>query len=255
MPDYTSAVSNHRRSPGRRRGGVVFWVLAGLCVVALIGGVATVITTTRSFSEPGASMENTIMPGDTVLADRTTQVHRGDVIVEEQPSDGPGYHLRRVIGLPGDHVACCDGQGRMSVNGKALDETYRYPGDAAAQATFSVTVPAGKLWLMGDHRSLSRDSQSEGAYAVQVVGRVFLVSRSGQVTLLRAPRAFTADGLAQASEPVPAALIGSGVAGLALVLLLALGGFWIVRYAIRRRGRPGPPEPQPVRERWDGAQL
>jgi signal peptidase I len=194
-----------------------------------------------------------------VLVDRTTQVYRGDVIVEEEPSNGPEYHIRRVIGLPGDHVACCDDQGRMTVNGKALDETYLYPGDAPARypvnapssALFSVTVPAGKFWLMGDHRSRARDSRTEGALAVRVVGRVFLIERSGHAILLRTPQAFTASGLAPASEPTPAPLIGSGVACLALVLLLVLGGFWIVRYATRRRGRRGPPEPQPVRE-WQG---
>ena len=199
-------------------------------------------------------MENTIAPGDTVLVDRTTQVYRGDIIVEEEPTDGPGYHLRRVIGVPGDHVACCDGQGRITVNGTALDETYLYPGDAPAQASFNVTVPAGKFWLLGDHRSLSRDSQSEGALAIQVVGRVFLIRRSGHATLLRAPRAFAADGLAPASEPVPAAVIGTGVACVALILLLALAIFGTVRLVLRGRGRTGPPQPQPVREWQGGAQ-
>ena len=187
-------------------------MLAGLCVVALIGGAARVVTTTGKFSVPGTSMENTIMPGDIVLADRTAPVHRGDVIVEEQPSDGSSLYILRVIGLPGDHVACCDAKGRLTVNGKALDETYLYPGDAPSRypvnapssALFIVTVPAGKFWLMGDHRSRARDSRTEGALAVRVVGRVFLIERSGHAILLRTPQAFTASGLAPASEPTPA---------------------------------------------------
>ena len=65
-----------------------------------------------------------------MVMDRTTQVHRGDVIVEQQPSTGPVYFIRRVIGLPGDHVACCNARGRITVNGKPLDETYLYPADA-----------------------------------------------------------------------------------------------------------------------------
>lgn len=199
-------------------------------------------------------MENTIMPGDIVLADRTAQVHRGDVIVEKEPADG-SLHVRRVIGLPGDRVACCDGHGRMTVNGKALDETYLYPGDMPAPAQFSITVPAGKFWLLGDHRSLSMDSHVEGALAVQVVGRVFLVAGPGHMTFLGAPQAFTASGLAPASEPTPAVVTGLGVIGFALVLLLALAIFGLVRYAVRRRGRSRPPEPQPVRQWWDGAQL
>lgn len=254
MSRYTSAVSNHRRSPGTRRGLVVFSVLAGLCVVALIGGAASFFTTARDFSMPGTSMENTLMPGDIAIVDRTAQVHRGDVIVEEDPSDG-SLHIRRVIGLPGDHVACCDGHGRMTVNGKALDESYLYPGDAPALAPFSITVPAGKFWLLGDHRSMARDSSTEGALAVQVVGRVFLIVRSGHAILLRAPQAFTASGLAPASEPTPAPLTAAGVIGLALVLLLALAIFGIARYVMRGRGRPGPPEPQPSQQWWDGAQL
>src|SRR5262245_65282343 len=127
---YASAVSNPLSSQGRRRSRVVFWALVGLCAVALIGGAATVIATERSFTESSTSMENTIRPGDLMVMDRTTQVHRGDVIVEQQPSTGPGYFIRRVIGLPGDHVACCNARGRMTVNGKPLDETYLYPADA-----------------------------------------------------------------------------------------------------------------------------
>lgn len=258
-PGYTSAVSNHSRSTGWRPGRVVFWVLAGLCGVTLIGGAATVITTAKSFSVPGLSMENTIMPGDHVLVDRTAQVHRGDVIVEQEPASGPGFHVRRVIGLPGDHVACCDGQNRVTVNGKALDEAYLYPtlppalSPTYATATFSVTVPAGKFWLMGDHRSDSRDSRMDGALAIHVVGRVFLILRSGHVTFLGAPQAFTASGLAPSSEPPLAPFIGLGIATLALNGLLALAIFWIVRHTARRHGRPRPPEPQPLRPPWDGA--
>jgi signal peptidase I len=238
-------------------------VLAGLCVVALIGGAATVVTTAKNFSVPGLSMENTIKPGDIVLVDRTAQVHRGDVIVDEESASGPGFHIRRVIGLPGDHVACCDARGRMTVNGKALDETYlypgdepfRYPGDASAPTTFGVTVPAGKLWLMGDHRSDARDSRMDGALAIQVVGRVFLIARPGHLTFLGVPQAFAASGLAPASEPAPAPIIGLGVVALALVLLLALTIFGIIRHTARRRGWSRPLEPQPSRQWWDQAQL
>lgn len=191
-------------------------------------------------------MENTIKPGDTVVVDRTAQVHRGDVIVERQPATGPEYYVRRVIGLPGDHVDCCDIHGGITVNGKPLDETYLFPADAPSLSAFSATVPTGKLWLLGDHRSVALDSRTEGALAVQVVGRVFLVLRAGHVISLRAPQTFIADGLAPASSPAPAAVIGAGVSGSALVLLLPLAIFGIVRHTIRRRRRSHPPEPQPV---------
>jgi len=201
-------------------------------------------------------MENTIWPGDLMVMDRTTQVHRGDVIVEQQPSTGPGYFIRRVIGLPGDHVACCNARGRMTVNGKPLDETYLYPADAPSPTPFSITVPAGKLWLLGDHRSIALDSRTEGPLAVQVVGRVSLVIRSGQAIFLRTPHTFAAAGLAPANSQTPPALIGAIVVGLAVVLLLALAIFGLIRYTMRRRrgSRPAEPHSVSVGHTWDGAQ-
>jgi signal peptidase I len=191
-------------------------------------------------------MDNTIRHGDTVLVDRTAQVHRGDVIVEQQQARGPVEHIRRVIGLPGDHVACCDDHGRITVNGKPLDETYLYPADAPSLTRFNTTVPQRKLWLLGDHRSLALDSRIEGPLAVQVVGRVFLVIRSGHAAFLRTPHAFTAEGLAPASGQVAPALIGALVFALGVILLLALAIFGMVRYAMHKRGGSHSPEPHSV---------
>jgi signal peptidase I len=228
----------------------VFWTLVGLCVAALVGGVVTAGITARNFTVPSTSMANTIEPGDAVVVDRTAQVHRGDVIVEQQPSTGnpSGYFIRRVIGLPGDHVDCCDSHGRITVNGKPLDESYLYPSDAPSLIPFNITVPAGKLWLLGDHRSMALDSRAEGPLAVQVVGRVILVLRSGHAIFLHTPRTFIADGLAPASNPVPPAFIGAWVFVLALVLLVALIIFGIVRYAMRRR--PSQPHPADFPPGW-----
>ncbi len=69
-------------------------------------------------------------------------------------------YVKRVLGLPGDHVVCCDADGRLTVNGQQVAEPYLYAGDAPSQLKFSVIVPAGRLWLMGDHRSKSADSRS-----------------------------------------------------------------------------------------------
>jgi signal peptidase I len=69
-------------------------------------------------------------------------------------------YIKRVIGLPGDHVVCCDDRQRLTVNGQALEEPYLYGGDAPSKQKFSVIVPAGRLWLLGDHRSMSADSRS-----------------------------------------------------------------------------------------------
>ena len=65
-----------------------------------------------------------------------------------------------MIGLPGDTVACCDDDGRLSVNGEPLQEDYLYPGDQPSTSDFEITVPQDRIWLMGDHRSNSRDSRA-----------------------------------------------------------------------------------------------
>ena len=69
-------------------------------------------------------------------------------------------YVKRVIGLPGDRVVCCDAAGRLTVNGQQVAEPYLYPGDTPSDSKFSIEVPAGRLWLMGDHRSKSADSRS-----------------------------------------------------------------------------------------------
>jgi signal peptidase I len=231
------AVAKPGQAGGRRRGRVIFWVLFGLAALVLAGGAATAFTTGRSFTAPTTSMENTIRPGDRVVADRTAQVRRGDVIVEQQPSVGPGYFVRRVIGLPADHVACCDARGQITVNGKALDETYLYPGDAPSEIRFDATVPKGKLWLLGDHRRISYDSRKTGPLAVRVAGRVFLILRSGHAIFLRTPQTFVADGLAPAGTRTPPAIIGADVSSLAALALLALTIVGVIRHVLRVRRR------------------
>ena len=208
-----------------------------LAALALAAGAATTLITGKSFTVPSTSMENTIRPGDRLVVDRTVQVRRGDVIVELQPSVGPGYFVRRVIGLPGDHVACCVARGRITVNGEPLSETYLYPGDTPSNIRFDVKVPKGKLWLLGDHRRISYDSRETGSLAVQVAGRVFLIFRSGHLIFLQAPQTFIADGLAPANTPTPPALIGADVSSLASLLLLALVIIGVIRHVTRIRRR------------------
>ena len=141
----------------------------------------------QMFIIPSESMENTLLVGDRVVVEKLTDVKRGDVVVFEDPGGwlGPeesgqkrgsvgrffeivgllpdsshGHLIKRLIGMPGDKVACCDSKGRLLVNGQPLDETkYLYPGDAPSQMEFQVTVPAGRIFVMGDHRSASGDSR------------------------------------------------------------------------------------------------
>jgi signal peptidase I len=147
----------------------------------------------QSFYVPSGSMEPTIEPGDRILVNKLADgdsVRRGDVVVfdgttsfavaDRTPHQDDGAigkalagaaslvginlgeqdFVKRVIGLPGDHVVCCDAQGRLTVNGKAIDEPYVMAGDDPSALDFDITVPLGRVWVMGDHRSDSADSRS-----------------------------------------------------------------------------------------------
>jgi len=91
--------------------------------------------------------------------------------------------IKRVIGVPGDHVACCNANGDVTVNGVALHEQpYLYPGNVPSMNPFNITVPPGRLWVMGDHRSVSWDSRGhmsdpgDGTIPEnKVVGRAFMI--------------------------------------------------------------------------------
>ena len=75
------------------------------------------------------------------------------------PTDEGNHLIKRVIGLPGDHVVCCDRNNKITVNGLRLIEPYVFPGDSPSQLNFDITVPPGRVWVMGDHRSESADSR------------------------------------------------------------------------------------------------
>ena len=112
-------------------------------------------------------MQHTLELQDRVLVNKLVydfrDPHRGEVIVFKSPLDwrsDPSEEdfIKRVIGVGGDHIVCCDAKGRITVNGKALDETYLYKNesgvsDVPSRDAFDITVPGGRLWVMGDHRS------------------------------------------------------------------------------------------------------
>ncbi|MEU5044255.1 signal peptidase I [Streptomyces griseorubiginosus] len=134
-----------------------------LCLVFLLL-ISTFVV--RPFQIPSGSMENGLRVGDRVLVNRLAyrfgaEPQRGDVVV----FDGSGYfgdgdYIKRVVGVGGDHVVCCDEKGRIEVNGRSVDESgFLYPGDAPSSVPFDVEVPEGTLFVLGDHRSVSSDSR------------------------------------------------------------------------------------------------
>jgi len=173
-------------------------VLLVLVVVLATTMVRTFLV--APFSIPSGSMEQTLHVGDRILVDRLSyrfhDVRRGDIVVFDGTEafgrlgtgNGETDYVKRVIGLPGDHVQSLGtgpngDTGVVRVNGKPLDESaYLYPGEAGSDGAFSVDVPAGHLWLMGDHRADSLDSRAHlgdpggGMVPIdKVLGRVMVV--------------------------------------------------------------------------------
>lgn len=175
----------------------------------------------RSFFIPTESMEATLIRDDRIIVSQLTpevfELNRGDIIVfvdpggwlsqqsgvsEDDPlssilngisvfvglsSPNDEQHLvKRVIGLPGDRVVCCDDLGAMSVNGVALTETYVQLPQGVSKVSsndFDVTVPDDALWVMGDNRYNSADSRRNmdkpgGGFVPleNVVGRAIVIS-------------------------------------------------------------------------------
>ena len=158
---------------GRRRVVIVVAVLLGIALT--LAGIRALLV--QVYYIPSGSMEQTLRLGDRVLVDKLSyrigSIERGDIVVfdgsaswdapsasgQPSPSEGSEY-IKRVIGLPGDRVRCCDSDGRLVVNGSPLDEPYLYPGDVASVDPFDIRVADGMLWVMGDHRSESADSRA-----------------------------------------------------------------------------------------------
>lgn len=163
----------------------------GIVVVgALIASTLLRVLIAQMFVIPSGSMETTLLVRDRVMVQKVAGWQRGDIVVfrdtqqwlnikhEEgnpvrralifiglAPDESTNHLIKRVIGVAGDHVKCCDSQGRLTVNGKALDESAYLYIDANGQQVapsaveFDVVVPAGRIFVMGDHRNDSQDSR------------------------------------------------------------------------------------------------
>jgi signal peptidase I len=178
-----------------------FWkelpILLGVAIVVAVLVRSFIIQT---FYIPSESMENTLLVNDRVLVNKLVydfrDPHRGEIIVFNAPQSwrtNPNEKdfIKRVIGVGGDHVVCCDASQRITVNGTPLNETYLFRdasgrADLPSENSFDVVVPQGRLWVMGDHRSDSGDSAmnylthqhdlNQATIPVDsVVGRAFLL--------------------------------------------------------------------------------
>jgi signal peptidase I len=252
------------KRPERQAGRIVFWVLVGLAFAVLATSVAIPVVTIQPYVEQSTSMQNTLAPGDRLFAVPGGTLRRGDVVIFRVPTRVSKTHalvVKRVIGLPGDRVGCCDSRGQITVDGRALDETYLYPGDPPSRIRFSATVGKGQVWVMGDHRNISVDSREWGAIpASGIVGRVVFVAHGSSIAALRTPQAFVADGLAPTDTRLDYYLRLAIVAAASAAALLVLAIVGITRFVIRRRrvrrappsrgaqpspGAPPSPEAQP----------
>jgi signal peptidase I len=232
--------------PRRRRGRAIFWILVALSVALIVAGNVLSGASTRSYRTSSFAMAKTLLPGDRVLVQRGAHARRGDIVLFSQPPQG-GLILKRLIGLPGDHVACCDAAGRVTVNSKPLGEPYVQPGGPGARVPFSFTLAPGRIWVLGDYRGISEDSRSYGPLpASAIVGRAVAVGHLVPTTLLRTPQTFVADGLAPPDHRVPQFTWLVALSGLGVISLLILAVIGVIRSIIRRRRRrrldvrPGP---------------
>jgi signal peptidase I len=221
-----------------RVGRIVFWVMVVLAAALLCTTIVIPVVTIQPYTEQSPTMENTVHPGDQMFV-VTGSVRRGDVVVLRVPRRVSGtddVFVKRVIGLPGDHVACCNAQGRVTVNGKPLDETYLYPGNRSSAMRFSVTLRRGQIWVMGDRRNISVDSRKWGPVPeTGVLGRVTAIQRGSSLIALRTPRAFVSAGLSPA-DTRPDFYVRLAIVALACIAaLLILTVFGTARFVTRRR--------------------
>jgi signal peptidase I len=185
-PSPAKAISSIRQVPSKDR-TKVDWSggrpkrTAQQKMLGLVRDIAIVVVATlilvfalntwvvRLYTIPSGSMETTLNIGDHVAVNVAYPaiggIHRGDIIVFKDPggwltgSAAGGNLVKRVIGLPGETVSCCDVAGNVQINGKTLQENYVASGNVPSNINFKVKVPKGMLFVMGDNRDNSFDSR------------------------------------------------------------------------------------------------
>ena len=174
------------------KGGGVLGLVRDVLVILVVAVVISTLIRSFVFEQfrvPSGSMEQTLEIRDRIFVAKLSQYHRGDIIVFEDkldwleaptqtdtwrtkplefigllPDSSKQYLVKRLIGLPGDHVTCCSATGKISINGDELDETYLYRNPDGtfvdpSDLSFDVVVPAGRVFVLGDHRNNSADSR------------------------------------------------------------------------------------------------
>ncbi|SBT37688.1 signal peptidase I [Micromonospora narathiwatensis] len=279
MLDEDGTVDPWRRRSRRRRQLPLWQELPLLLVVAFCLAVLIRTFLLQAFFIPSGSMENTLLIGDRVLVNKVVydvrEPARGEVVVfrgtdrwvaQEAPAPPTNFvgrvgrtlgdlvgisrpgekdFIKRVIGVPGDRIWCCD-QGRVVVNGVPLDEqsyvSEDSPDDLPPNARecrsrqfTEVVVPPGQIFVMGDHRLVSQDARCQGPVPVSnVVGRAFMIVWPSQRwATLPVPQTFTdlPQPDAAPARPVPVDPDPAGGVVLVIPVTAALS-------VLARSGRP-----------------
>ena len=223
-PEDRDSATDHDGREAESRSSAVPRLVRDVLVLGVVCAVVLALVNAfvaQPFGIPSSSMEGTLKVGDRIVVDKLayrfgSTPQRGDVIVFDGRGsfldDGTGSvaagqgegsgddFVKRVIGVGGDTVVCCDPSGRLTVDGVPLDESgYLFPGDAPSTVRFSITVPPGRLFVLGDHRSVSVDSRDHlgdpgGGFVPvgKVTGRVeWVVYPVGHWHALNRPQAFS----------------------------------------------------------------
>ena len=250
-PDATAPDSDPQPAGRRKKSWRQLMMVVVAAIVLMLLIKAFVVQVYRI---PSSSMEDTLLTGDRVLVNKLVYhvrgIARGDIVVfsgsgswgtttgapDPSPPGNPllragydvladigvystqTYYIKRVIGLPGDHVVCCV-NGKVTVNGVPLDEkSYLFPGASPSMQRFSVVVPRGRLWVMGDNRAISDDSRGHKSDGFPAMGTVPENEVAGRAFMIIWPPSQIGD------LPIPAtfqqAALHAGAAG-ALVLQVA----------------------------------